>query len=104
VCVFVRVIIDLLRIRSVIERMGNEAMCKLSVSPACPVYIWETQTAGRQAVRKQSRRGSKSANCELRDHGDCRARSQNCEKRQLGFIMSARMEQFGSHSTDFHEI
>jgi len=43
----------------------------------------ETQTAGRQAVKEHSSRGSKSANCVFRDQGDCRARSQNCEKQPL---------------------
>ena len=37
-----------------------------------------------------------------------RARSQNCEKRLLSIVMSVRpsvrMEQLGSHLTDFHEI
>jgi len=53
VCVFVRMIIDLLRIRSVIERMRNEAMCWLSVSSACLLHIWRLkQQEGRLSERR----------------------------------------------------
>ena len=44
----------------------------------------------------------------IQKSGCFQARSQNCEKRLLVFVMSVRpsvrVEQLGSHWTDFHEI
>jgi hypothetical protein len=55
-----------------------------------------------QMVNTNKRNGVRSAYFET---CDVWARSQNCEKRLLASLcLSVRMEQLGSHWTDFHEI